>query len=189
MGGQVLRHALRGRVRAVGGPEGVVDIEIGEAGEGLRQLRIVLGLARLEAGVLEQQDLPGPETRGKRLDVLADDRRGQGDLGPDQFTESLGDRSQRERRVTILRPAQMRGEDDRCAALAQQLDRRQGAADPGVVGDAAIVERDVEVDPDERAPALGRRVADARLAERGVAAQATAAGSSTFAASSTTRFE
>ena len=43
-------------------------------------------------------------------------------------------------------------------AVEQEPDRRQRRANPRVVRDAPVVERDVEVDADERAPAanLGR---------------------------------
>ena len=96
-------------------------------------------------------------------------------------------------------PPEVRDEDQRGAALAQQLDRRQRGADPGVVGDralaVAVVERHVEVDPDEhparrrpaasRTLALSKRAAVAQVASSGGAARARAP----CAASSTQRFE
>ncbi len=52
-----VRDALGARVRAVRGAERVVDVDVGELGERACELRVVLGLAGLEADVLEHQDL------------------------------------------------------------------------------------------------------------------------------------
>ena len=55
-------------------------------------------------------------------------------------------------RVLALRPPEVRAEDElRRVALEQELERRQRRADPRVVGDAAVLERHVEVDADEDA--------------------------------------
>ena len=99
--GQQVRDALGGGVGAVGGAEGVVDVEVGERGERLGELRVVLGLARLEADVLEQQHVAGLEPVGHRLDLGADDRRRQLHLGAEQLAEPLADRRHRERRVDL----------------------------------------------------------------------------------------
>jgi hypothetical protein len=87
-------------------------------------------------------------------------------------------------------------QEHRGAALAQQLDRRHGGADARVVGDRAGGQGHVQVGAHEDGASLHIRVANARLRERpashlagGVAQAPTAAGSSTFAASSTQRFE
>src|SRR5687768_11026964 len=53
----------------------------------------------------------------------------------------------------------MRAQRDRArAALEEELDRRQRRADPGVVLDIALRERDVEVGAQEDALPLGRRL-------------------------------
>jgi hypothetical protein len=175
-------------MRAVRGAEGVVDVEVGELGEPLRELRVVLGLAGLEAAVLEQQDIALAERLGRGPDLVADDTGRERDVGPQEPREPRGDRRHREAGVVALGAAEMGDEDERSAALAQKLDCRQRRGDARVVGDAAVVvERDVEVDPDESPPRVRGRVANARLRE--ASAQATAAGSSTFSASSTQRFE
>ena len=55
-----------------------------------------------------------------------------------------------ERRILALRPAEVRADADRRgAALEQQLERRQRRADARVVGDGAVLERDVQVGADE----------------------------------------
>jgi len=85
---------------------------------------------------------------------------------PPYITEPLADRPHREGRVDLpLGAAQMRDEDRRRAALAQQLDRRQRRADARVVGDPPAVERHVEVDPHEHPLAGHVGIADAGLGE------------------------
>ena len=68
---------------------------------------------------------------------------------PSSSDKPLGDRLERQARVIALRPSEVGDEDERRAALAQRLDRRQRGPDPRVVGDPAALERNVEVDPDE----------------------------------------
>ncbi len=55
----------------------------------------------------------------------------------------------------------MRGEDDRRALLERVLDRRQRRADARVVRDRAVLDRHVEVDPDERLLPAQVEIADA----------------------------
>ena len=135
VGGKQARHALGRRVGAVRGPERVVHIEVGERGEPARELRVVCGLAGLEAAVLEQQHLARLEVRGKRLDLGPGHPGGQGHRGPEKVGEARGDRGHRERRVEALGPVQMGDQHHRRAALAQQLDGGQRAADSRIVID------------------------------------------------------
>ena len=174
-------------VGAMGGAEGVVDVDVGELGERPGKGRVVLGLPGLEADVLQQQHFAGPEAPRHRLDVAADHRRRLLDRDAEQLGQPLADRAHRERGVGLaLRPAEVGDEDQGRAPLAQQLDRRQRRPDSRVVGDPAVLQRDVEVDPDEHAPAGDLSVADACLGEAhrpGERAQRT------LPASSTQRFE
>jgi hypothetical protein len=57
-GGEPLGDPDGGGVRAVGGAEGVVDVEVGQRGELLGELGIVLRLARIEAAVFQEHDAP-----------------------------------------------------------------------------------------------------------------------------------
>ena len=70
---QQVRDALGARVRAVGGAEGVVDIDVGELGQRACELGVVVGLAGLEAHVLEHQHLAVAELLGERPHLLAHD--------------------------------------------------------------------------------------------------------------------
>ena len=78
----------------------------------------------------------------------------------EQLAEPRLDRRQRERGIGALRAAQV-GQSTTLggAALEEELERRQRRADARVVGDAAVLERHVEVDADEDALArdVGRR--------------------------------
>ena len=85
---------------------------------------------RVEARVLEQADA----------------------LVGQELAQPLLDRLQGERGVGPLGAAEMRHEHDLAgAAVEQEPDRRQRGPDARVVGDAPVLERDVEVDADERA--------------------------------------
>ena len=63
---QQVRDALGARVRAVGGAERVVDVDVGQLRQRARELGVVVGLARLEADVLEQQDLAVARARSRQ---------------------------------------------------------------------------------------------------------------------------
>ena len=78
---------------------------------------------------------------------------------PSSCRQMLGDRLQAELRLRLaLRPAEMRREDHRRAVIERVGDRRQRRANAGVVGDPAVLDRDVEVDADEHAPAVEAKV-------------------------------
>ena len=114
----VLDDADRRGVRAVRGAERVVDVEVGERAEALGELGVVLRLARLVADVLEHHDV----AVGHAVEV-----RRELDVGAEQARQVLGDRPQRELRLAVLRPPEVRDEQQLRAPLAQLLDRRQRA--------------------------------------------------------------
>ena len=62
-----------------------------------------------------------------------------------------------------VRLAHMRAKDDLCAVLHQIFDRRQRADDASIVGDYAVLHRDVEVHSDEAALAVDVYVSDCHL--------------------------
>ena len=64
-GGQQVGDALGAGVGPVGGAEGVVDVHIGERRQLAGELGVVALLARLEADVLEQQQLTVAEPLGE----------------------------------------------------------------------------------------------------------------------------
>ena len=79
VGRQLVGEALGRGVGAVGGGEGVVDVDVAELGELVDEGRVVLFLRLVEAGVLEQQDVAVLH-RGDRLRrPVADAVGGEGD--------------------------------------------------------------------------------------------------------------
>ena len=147
IGRQLVGEALGGGVGAVGGGEGVVDIDVAE----LRQLRdmgrIVLFLALVEAGVLEQQNLAvlqlGDRLGGDRPDAVG----GESDGALDDLGDRGRDGPQRIRLVrAALGPAEMGEKDDLGALFREFLDRGGDALDPRRVGHAAVLGGNIEVD-------------------------------------------
>ena len=147
---QQVRHGLRGGVRAVRGPERVVDVDLGQRRVALRQAGIVLRLARLEADVLQHHEIAVGHVveRGGEHHLLAQ-----------QLGEPVRRGPQRELLLAALRPAEVRGQQQPRAPLAQLLQGRQRRPDARVVGDGPVlVQGDVEVHPDEDALALDVQV-------------------------------
>ena len=95
------------------------------------------------------------------LGRVADAVLGQVHLVPGELGEASADRLEAELVVALtLGPAEVRGEDDLRPGLDGVLDGGEGGLDPRVVRDLAalLVERRVEVDPDED-PLVGQPVA------------------------------
>ena len=102
-----------------------------------------------------------------------------GTLQPEELAQTLGDRPQAEAVLDLaVGPPEVAGQDHPGALAEEGPDRRDRRPDPRVVGDLAVLERDVEVDPDEDALAGRVDVADGELVHVGWAAsaQATPAG-------------
>ena len=111
VGGQQVRDALRRGVRAVRRAERVVDVEVAAVGELARELRVVLRLARVEAGVLEHAHAARRASSSR---------------------SRACDRRHRERRVRPLRPAEVRADDD----LARRRARAAAGASAAPPGSA-----------------------------------------------------
>ena len=154
VGGQLVAEPFGRSMRAVRGREGVVDPEVAELGEFGDERRVVLLLALVEAGVLQQQDVAGLHRRDRGLGLRADAVLGERDGPLHGLRDGGGDRLQRLLRVRSLRPAEV-GEQDHLAALVGDLgDGRRDALDAGRVGDLAVLHRHVEVDAQQDALAL-----------------------------------
>src|SRR5215207_1589483 len=141
-------------MRPVRRREGVVDVDVAELRQRLRETAVVLLLAGVEAGVLEQKDiafLHGRDGLGRRF---ADAILGEGHRAPEHVRKGCGDRLQGLLRVAPLRSAEMGQEDDLAALVGGLLDGRDHALEAGPVGDAPVLHRHVEVDADENALAL-----------------------------------
>ncbi len=129
-------------VGAVGGAEGVVDVDVGQRGEGLRERRIVGLFFGVVAQILKQQHLAGFELARHLAGHFADAVRRKGDVDGfaqllvEQLAQADDHRAQRVLGIRLaLGAAQMRGEDD-LGLVAQGVDDGgQRGHDAGVVGD------------------------------------------------------
>ena len=92
VGREQVGDALGGGVGSVGGPEGVVHVQVGERREALGELGIVASLAGLEAAVLEHQHLARGELPREAPDLGPRDSRGQSHARPEQLPEPGGHR-------------------------------------------------------------------------------------------------
>ncbi len=165
---QQVGDALGARVRAVGDAEGVVDVDVRELRQSMRELGVVACLARLEADVLEQQDLAVAQRLGERPRLWTRPRRGR--ASPRSRVSS------RRRSATgaidspaTRRPSgrsRWRDQHQARAPRAQLFDRGQRRADAGVVGDldlpvGADGEGHVEVHAHQHAPPANVEVVEA----------------------------
>ena len=114
---------VRGGVGAVRGREGIVDVDVSQLGQLLRERRIVLLLAFVKAQVLQHGNLTrleGVDCRpGVRADAIADEHHGLAD----EARQSRSDRLQGEFRIrTAFRPAEVGNQDHMRAALGEIAD-------------------------------------------------------------------
>ena len=149
----MVREPLGRGMGAVGGGKGVVDIEIAELGEFGDKGRIVLLLALVKAGVLEEQHVavlhPGDRVSGGLADAVG----GEGDRPPDDAGDGVSDGSERIGLVRpALGPAKVRQKDDLAALGGDLLDGRRNPLDPRRIGHPAVLGRNVEIDPQQHAP-------------------------------------
>ncbi|MNS97372.1 hypothetical protein D3C72_1316990 [compost metagenome] len=138
---------MGGRLRTVRGTERIHHEHIAEGGVLLRQGFIVLALADVHAAVFQQHQLA-------RLHVDAvDPVTHQRHFAAQQHRQALGHRRQRIGFAphAFLRAAQVRGDHHRRALLQRALERRQGSGDALFGGDAAILDRHVQILADQHA--------------------------------------
>jgi hypothetical protein len=130
--------------------------EEGETAGELGPLMVVLArLARVEPDVLEKQQLAVLEVCGEQPRALPHRVEGELDRSAEQLGEAVGYRAQRVRGIgRALRPAEVCGDDDPCPVLEQPGVGRQRGTDPSVVGNPAVLERDVQVGADQDPPTL-----------------------------------
>ena len=150
--GEKVRDADSGGVSAVGGAEGVVHVERREGAEDSSEDAVVRLLLGVEAQVFEQGHVTGTEGLGDLHGGHADAVFGEGDGLAEQLGETLADGREAELGVALaLRAAEVGADEDGGAARDEVLDRRQGLANAGVVGNGAILEGHVEVGAQEDA--------------------------------------
>ena len=143
---------------AVGGAEGVVDVDLAEGGQLGGEGRIVRFLAVVEAKVLAEQDAAVVECVGGVPDRRAHAVRGEGDGSAEDGGQGTGDRAQAEPRLDPApRSAAVGQQDDAGAGVAESVERRLRFEQAGRVEHAVSGHRHVEVDADDDPPpAQGR---------------------------------
>jgi len=145
-------------------PERVVDVDVGVRRERGRERRVVLLLLRMEAQVLQQQHLAVAEPPKRVLRPGAKRVAGHGNGLAKELAQPRAHGSEPEAVADLaVRTAEVAREDDARALRLKVADRRDRGADARVVGDLAVLERDVEVDAEEDALARGVQVADGQL--------------------------
>ena len=116
--------------------EAWAHVDLRHRGHGLGQLGVVLGLARLKAGILQQHDLAGLEGGSLGLGVGAHHVLSHDDRLAQQLAQADGHRLQGQLGLYFaLGLAQVGAGDDRGALLQQILDGGQSGADALIIGD------------------------------------------------------
>ena len=148
--------AFGGSVGTMRRAEGVVHVEVAQLSQSPGELRIVGFLFRVEAQVLQHQGLPALQFLSHlfRLNANAVGRKADVLTAPqniiDQNAQPLGYRLQAHLGIRLaLRTSKVGGKYESCAVPQRVLDSGQRLADAGIIHDAAVVERDVEVNPHE----------------------------------------
>ena len=134
------------------GAERIIHICIGQGSELLAEGIFVLGFFLAEAGVLQQHNIAVAHRGGSGLGLGADNIVviGEGDRLAEFFRQAGRNRRKAELGFgAILRLAEMAAQDHLGAVLNQLLDGRQRGVDTVVVGDDAVLHRDVEVTADK----------------------------------------
>src|SRR5712692_7512451 len=99
----------------------------------------------MEAEVFEQQHLAGLQPVHRRHRGLAHAVLGELDFTADAMRQVCGHRPQRQVWLAVLGTAEVRHHDDSGAALRQVLKSRRGRSHAGVVRDAPVRQRDVQI--------------------------------------------
>ena len=104
--------SVRG-VGAVGGAEGVVDVDVGVAGQRLGELRIVLLFLGVEAQVLQEDAFARLEALDRVFRAGAEGVARDGNRHLEQLRQALGDGAQAHAVLDLaVRPAEVAGQDD-----------------------------------------------------------------------------
>ncbi len=145
-----LRHVVHRRLLAVDDTEAVGDESTVVAdefdqitGERLTLRLVLAGLTRVEADVLQQEDVTVGQALGAGQSILPDDIAGELDVAAEHLTELRRDGRERELRIRLaLGAAEVGCDDDLGARFRECLDRRGGRDAPAGVGDRRAVQGD-----------------------------------------------
>jgi hypothetical protein len=153
------RHSDDRGVRAMRRAEGVIDVRVGETRQPAGELGVVAPLRRRGTSGSRGAALPRARAAGGFLGLRPHAVRDETDASPERLGERRGDRSERVLRVRLsLRLPEVGSAEDARPALEKVADRRERLADPRVVPDASLFERDVEIHPQKDAFAFDRQI-------------------------------
>ncbi len=166
--------AHRGGMGAVRRAERVIDVVLGELGELLGKTFVIRLFFRVEAQVFEQERLSLFQFEGDFLGLRANALGAESDIFTarkftiEQHAQALGNRLQAHLWIGFaLGSSEMRSENETRTVAQSVLDRGQSFADAGVIHDAAIVERDVEVHAHEDAVIVEGQIANRKFGHGG----------------------
>ena len=147
--------------------EGVVHVQIGKAGQRLGERGVVGFLARVKAQVLQEQEVTGAQPLDRVLDARPERIAGHADRAAQELAQAVGDRLEAVRVVDLAMGSPQVAGHDHGRPMLQQVDEGGDAGpDPGVVGDPAVVQRDVQIGPQEDPFALDVDVANGQFVQR-----------------------
>jgi hypothetical protein len=150
--------------------ERIVDVEIRQTCQLLRELLVVRFFLRMKAEVLQKQRLAFFQLRGHFFRLGSDAVWAEPHVfAARQFlvehhAQPLGHRLQAHLQIGLaLGPSQMRGQNQPRPVPQGVFDGGQSFADARVVHDASVFQRNVEVDAHEDAVAVEREITDGKL--------------------------
>src|SRR6188508_1943867 len=163
--GHVLRDPDRGSVGPMRGTEGIVDVDVAERSQRLRECLIIFFFAGMKAKIFEEHDVAGLHFGDEAFYIRADAVGGKDDVFSEQPSEPLRDGRQTEFWIErALRASEVGADNGFSAVVDHTVDCRKRGADPGIVGDLQrIVERHVEIGADNHPLARQRDVVDRLL--------------------------
>ena len=137
----------------MGGAEGVIHVHLSQTGELFSETGFVLLFLGEEAHVLQQHHIAVGHGAHLGFGIRADAAVGLGHRLTQQFAQASGHGGEAHAVVHLaLGAAEVSGQDHLGALADQVVDRGQGSADAGVVGDdTRIVQGHVEINPHENA--------------------------------------
>ena len=156
---QELRDRIVGSLRAVHNTEAVGNEDIAEFGDllgiGVTLSLVLAGFFRVEAHILEQNNIAVVHSRDLGMGISAIRILSKRDVHTEQFTQTLGDRRQRQLGNDLtLRTAEMSHQNNLRTVSAQSLDSRQSGANTAVIGDGGAIQRNIEICANQYALAL-----------------------------------
>lgn len=139
----------------MGGPEGVVDVHVGQGSEGARELLVIGFFAGVEPRVFEEDNAPVTHSVHDFFDGLANSVAGKANALLEDGSEVVAHTREAKVRVRLASRAPEMADENRLSIVVEDVtDRRQGGPDTGIVRNCGTsvlrgVKRDIEVDSDE----------------------------------------